>query len=406
MVSLFVIVHAFIFLLIFNTGFYARYFEDPISISYVYAADIFSGKIPYLDFNIEYPPLALVFMLIPRLFTTDTPAAYHMAFSAEMLVLDILIMLLLAAFSRRLGLAGWKTLGIYTIGLLAIGPILTKNFDLAAAFVTLLSLYAFVAGRYKTAWVALAAGVMTKLFPVVLIPLYLIYHWRHRQNKQAVTGMAVFGLTMAIIAAAPLFINASGFISSFTYHMERPLQLESLYSSVILFVRWLGSEPLYLAFSYGSYNIISPAADFFSSAALWITAGLLAAVYIAFDRFIRRRPGTAEGTDYGFMMYAAVTLLVFVVFNKVLSPQFLIWLLPLAALAQRDDWLPWLLFVFICFLTAMIYPNFYGGLLDGEPLLVGALLLRNIALVVLLFLLVRQVNYRQLRPGGVLVSPR
>lgn len=385
LITLFAVAHALIFLLVFNTGFYAKYFEDPISIAYIYAADIFAGKVPYIDFNIEYPPLALVFMLIPRLFA-DTPGGYHLAFSAEMLVLDVLIILLLAAFSRRLGLAGWKTLGIYTLGVLAVGPILTRGFDLAAAFLTLLSLYAFVTGKYKTAWVALAVGVMTKLYPVVLIPLYLIYHWRHLQNRQAVTGMGVFVLAAAGIAAVPLFISAGGFIASFTYHLERPLHMESLYSSVILFVRWLGSEPLYLVFSYGAYNIISPVADFFSSAAVGITGGVLAVVYIFFDRFIRR---TAEA-DYGFMMYAVVTLLVFVVFNKVLSPQFLIWLLPLTALVQRDGRLPWLLFVFICTLTALIYPNAYGGLLDGDPLLISALLLRNTTLVLLLFLMGRQ----------------
>src|SRR5262249_25657491 len=52
---------------------------DDTDIYYRYASMTWYGKVPYRDFHVEYPPLALVLFLVPRLVAQGV-TSYKLAF--------------------------------------------------------------------------------------------------------------------------------------------------------------------------------------------------------------------------------------------------------------------------------------------------------------------------------------
>lgn len=79
---------------------------------------------------------------------------------------------------------------------------------------------------------------------------------------------------------------------------------------------------------------------------------------------------------------------VLIVFNKVGSPQFMIWLAPVIVAGLVYDWKRWrtpaALLMGIAVVTFFIYPLFYTPLIHANPIMAGVLSIRNILLVLLL----------------------
>ena len=87
--------------------------------------------------------------------------------------------------------------------------------------------------------------------------------------------------------------------------------------------------------------------------------------------------------------------IVLIVFNKVGSPQFMIWLAPVIMVGLLHDRVRWripaLLTLGIAATTFVIYPLFYTPLIHANPIMAGVLTLRNVLLVILLGWTVRRI---------------
>ena len=328
----FALLHAFIFLVIFKNGIYRGFAETDISIPYLYASKMALGQMPYLDFPVEYPPAALLFMLIPRLFSPYAPS-YILGFTLEMLFFDLLAMLLICGLAGRLKLPLWKTLAVYTLAILAIGPLIINRFDLIPAVMLLGAVYAFMRGRSNIAWALLAAGTLTKLFPAVAAPLFLLYDLIRGQYRRAIRGIAIFGGTLAVIALPFLIISPGGFLESFTYHTQRGLQIESVLSSVLLLCQKLGLATLTVEHASGGTNVVSPLANALAAVTPVLMVVSLGLVYRLFYRRQKAAKNPPQADDFPqtkrLPEFALLAMLAFILSNKVLSPQFIIWCAPL-----------------------------------------------------------------------------
>ena len=393
-VAVFILIHAVIFSFIFTHGIYANYEITAFGVFYEYGTNIADGLIPYRDFAVEYPPLALLLLILPGL-AGPSVSAFSSMFIAEIVFIDLGMLVLMAVFARRFGLELWRTLGVYTLLLLAVGPIIMLRYDLVPAFMVLLSVYLLVTGRVKASWLTLGLAVMTKLYAVVLAPLFLLWHWRRGEKRELVHGGLVFAVTLAAVSVVPLIISAGGYVDSFLYHSDRPLQVESLYSSVMLAGERLGWWVTELSYGYGSVNIVEPGSGFFGGY-YWLFVGFgLPLVYWLFDRFLKKsaflknRHGERDNVSaLGLIAFSAAAICVFIIFNKVLSPQFIIWLLPLVPLLWRGNPWPWVMLFVIGWATAYVYPLNYIDLQRGEGAVTWVLLGRNLLLVGLAVVLV------------------
>ena len=178
--TLFIIVHVLIFILLFHFVYKIQY--TGTGIYFDYASKVLQGSLPYRDFTMEYPPFALFFFILPRLIAS-TYTSYAVAYQVLVLIFDIIGLCVVYSVARRLGKAPWKMLTIYTLAILAIGPIIAQQYDIFPAVLTLLALYYFWLGKHKTSWALLALGTLTKFYPAVIAPIFLIYYLRNRQYK-------------------------------------------------------------------------------------------------------------------------------------------------------------------------------------------------------------------------------
>jgi uncharacterized membrane protein len=394
--SLFVLAQVVIFLYVFQSGLYGKFLQEDFTLDYYYSTNIIHGLLPYRDFTVEYPPLAMLFTFLPRLVTSNL-TGYYWAYTVEMLIFSLIGLFIIAALAKEMCLSLWKTLGIYTLGLLAIGPLITVRFDIIPALITLSAVYALIKGHSNLAWALLAGGVLTKLYPVVLAPVFLIYQLQHQPKRQTVIGIATFAITLAILTLPALIISPSGLWHSLTYHAQRGLQIESTYASILELGYSFGLIPLNFTFDYGSINAVSPLANKIAGLSFAIMMIGLLAFYWFYYRGLKNRhrmDSKSQGFEYDralLLNYSLLAILVFILTSKVFSPQYIIWIFPFIPLVI-GNWRTTcgLLFIMVGLMTFFIYPKYYAGIEHGELITVVTLVLRNVVLVVMAFLVLRR----------------
>jgi uncharacterized membrane protein len=320
--------------------------------------------------------------------------SYIWAFIFEILVFDLLGIILISLMSKKLKLNRWYTLVIYTIALLAIGPLITIRFDLIPAIITLFSIYLFIKGQNKAAWTVLAIGTFTKLYPAILVPIFLIHLLQQHQKGKAIAGMAAFAITSAIIILPVLIMSPEGLWQSFAYHAQRGLQIESTYASFLELGYAFKFIKLDFVYNFGSWHLVSQLADIFAKASFAVTLLCLVAVYWFYykenkslaksisDQSIRMN---SEGL---LINYSIVIIIVFILTTKVFSPQFIIWIYPFIPLTMgRWGTVSALMFIMVGLMTFFVFPEYYESIRTGYLPVIIMLVLRNIAMILMAFLI-------------------
>ncbi len=388
----FILLRALIFLVFF---FLARQFYfDPGALELDFARHILEGKLPYRDFASEYPPLALISFLLPALICPTNPA-YIIAFALEMLVFDLATLGLIASLAPRLKFSVEYLLGVYTVLIIAVGPIVILRYDLLPATLTLAALTSFIDGGNLTAWLLTAFGASAKLYPVIIAPLMALNLFHRREIGKLIKGGIAFILTFLIINLPFYLLSPENFLDIFTYHAKRGLHAESSYASVLLIGRILGLNRVTGRFNFGSWNLASPLADRLADLSFYISASLLLTVYAIYFWKLGRKPEppkekpemTPAGTEL-FLRYGTLAVAIFLTTGKVLSPQYLIWLLPLLPVARgRCHTAQWLIFAAAGFTTQFIFPYNYINFETFNPPYVLVMAIRNALLIVLAVML-------------------
>jgi uncharacterized membrane protein len=283
----------------------------------------------YRDGAFEYPPYALAWVVLPHALSDDLES-FRFAFGLEMWLIDAVIkaLLLWRGMRARAGLSDLAPFLAYSVGSSALGHVLLQRYDLVPAALTLGAALAVAGGAALFGGILVAVGVGTKLYPALLIPMLAVFAWRggRRGLVRFVSGMAIAAVP-ALLAAfwMPWWRFAS-------YHMGRGLQAESPLASIVWALHFLG-VPAGWELVWRAFEVTGPLASRLAGPGrlLWAVATLacLASATLA----ARRLAQTSRHVSIADM--AAVFLLpiaAFVSTNTVLSPQFHLWLLPLAAL--------------------------------------------------------------------------
>lgn len=389
----FILLQVFLWTVVLQVLWYRDRSITDIPVYYEYAARIAQGMFPYRDFSSEYPPVAMLLFTLPRIVSGAGYGAFAFCFEAEMLAFSCGNVLLISVLAWR----RWQNVGrlagalaLYTFFILALGAIVTLRFDLAAAFIILAALTCYVTDRRLFAWALLGLGLMTKVVPVLIAPLFLALHWRRRQYGEMLTGpLVALGVT-AMIAIPFLLASPSGLAGAFLYHVERPLQIESTWASPLLVLHSLGIIPVDIMNSYGSHNVFSSGSETLALISAPVMALLLIGGYLLFWKNTSNCQQAGGNELAGpcaqdlLIRYSVLAVAMFIVGGKVLSPQFLIWLLPLMPLVTgKDRRLLLVLFTAVLLLTQWEFPTNYWGLYMLKTYMVLSVALRNLVLAAL-----------------------
>ena len=351
-----------------------------IALYQTYGERLAGGLVPYRDFGFEYPPGALPAIVLPAL-VTGTVHAYRIAFVAELALVGVVAVLLLDAVLRRLELPRRErilSLAVVALAPLLLGGVILTRFDLVPAALVLAALALAVTGRRRAAALVVGVGAAVKLYPALLLPPLAIDAWRRggRRELAIVLGLAVAPVALAYIAF--FAVAPDGVLDSLGRQIGRPLQIESVGAGLLLALHQAFGMGLGWTSGSGSQNLTGTGAGVL--AALQGVAQVVAVVlvWVAYAR----GPSTAERL----VRYGAASVVAFVALSKVLSPQFLVWLVllvPVVGGPRRRAALA--LTVVACALTAVWFPARYWDLVrDFDPLVSWLVLLRGLVLLGLL----------------------
>jgi uncharacterized membrane protein len=316
-------------------------------------AIVHHGLVPYRDFAVEYPPAALVVFVVPSLL-----GDYRVAFEVLMAACGVGLVAVVATI---------RPAAAYYVGLspVLVGSLILSRFDLWPALLATAALASLLGGRHRLGWALLGIAVAAKLWPVVLVPLALSWSLMHGRLRASLVGVAAFAVAVVPFAV----LGPHGVYESVRGQGDRPLQIESLGASLLttfgrpLVVTAHGSQSLA---GQGTLGAVFAVAQAVAIVALWVA--------------FLRGPVDRERL----LRYSAACVCAFVALGKVLSPQFLLWLVPLVPLVRgRRGVAATLLLSAALVLTQVWFPWRYWGYVEHFHL-AGVVLARNLTLLALL----------------------
>jgi hypothetical protein len=346
---------------------------------------ILSGEgTPYRDFEVEYPPLALGLM---KLVDRPTPLGTLTVLAVSQLALELATASVLAwAWSRRAAVV-YLVLGTPMV----LFPFPWVRIDLLSVFLAVLGLALLRRGRHEAGGgIALAASVFAKLWPVVLAPVMVL-----RRQWRGLTAWAVTGA--AALLAWVAWSGVDGIFQIVTFRGADGWQIESIPGIVLHALDPQGSTVEQGAWRTAASvppvlrTGISVAGLVVVGLAWWwarraVDPGVEAA---GVDRPVQVPEAAvvsgmtrADLVIEGLAPLAAVLALL--VFSTIISPQYVLWFLPFAALvtARGDWWIGGLALGVVGLSTLGL--GWIHGLIPGEWHAVAVIMARNVLLVALL----------------------
>ncbi|SLK15522.1 glycosyltransferase 87 family protein [Arthrobacter sp. P2b] len=251
---------------------------------------------------------------------------------------------------------------------------------ITAPIVLIALLYA--AERPVVAGILLSMATWIKVWPAaVLAPIVIA---SHKRIQVVLSGVAV----TAVVALGTWLSGGLPHIMDFlTNQGERGMQLEATFSTpwVWLSVFNLAGSKMADNTAINSTEVYGPGAG---TAAFLMQPLLILAAVGAAILLVRAMKRGAEREEL-FLEGSLMMVTAFIVFNKVGSPQFIIWLAPVIIAGLTHDWERWkvpaALLMGIAMTTFVIYPLFYTPLIHAHPVMAAILTTRNVLLVVLLW---------------------
>jgi hypothetical protein len=344
-----------------------------------------SGTYPVHDTQWQYPPAAALIFLVPQALT-HLGLSYIIAFFLFALAADLAVFTLLLGHADRNAAVDRAVphltgVWVWVIGGLAIGPLLLMRYDVIVTALAVGGLVAAPATTVRTRWslrgALIGLGTMVKAWPGTLI-LGLPPRGPGRRALAWAVGTA-------IVVTGILSLSLTGAFSFLTGQSDRGIEVESVLASPFMVAHWFG-YPVKVVHAYGSFQLSGPGVSAVASFAELLTVAGVGIVL--WWRLLRFRPRSWTPA----LMYdtAFTVVLVLVVTSRVLSPQYLIWLLGLAAVVltengplrratvvARPAWLT-VCCVMIC---QFEFPILFGEVMGGQFWGTALVALRNLVLV-------------------------
>lgn len=265
------------------------------------AEELDAGKIPYLEAANEYPVGTGLFMWIAS-WPVDNAHTFYAVNALFLMVFGLATAWLLyeTVRDRALFFAAAPTLALYAF----------LNWDLLAVALMTAAVVAFLRGRDAASGALVGLGAATKVFPALVLPPLVLDRVRARSLRAGALVLVAAGGTWLALNLPVLIASPSGWSWTFRFNAERPVHWATLWHVGCRVIPAVcRSVPL--------VNVLS----------LVLFVGAVLGVWYLKERSEPRFPAWTLGFPL---------LLLFLLTNKVYSPQYSLWLLPWFALVLPD----------------------------------------------------------------------
>ena len=250
---------------------------------------------------VEYPPVTGVIMWATSFLVSDGEDKFRNYFDVNALLIALLF-IATVVFLKKLKPQLWYLLPVAP----AVVASLYINWDLWAVISALAAIYYFDVGKYDKSAIALGLSIATKFFPIVLLlPIALIF-FRKSKIQELIRYIAITFATWLLINLPFIITTPTGWLRFFKLNSDRAADWGSIWHALEIF-----------GLKINHLNLISIIA--------------FAVVALAFTLFVYGIPEVPKLASIAFFIVA-----IFVTASKVYSPQYILWLTPLAILAMID----------------------------------------------------------------------
>jgi hypothetical protein len=303
------------------------------------------GHLGNLGYN-EYLPGAILFFLSLSPFSLNLVTA---------IILANLFLIGITAFIYKKWVSPKSALAFLVL-VLAFGPILLFRFELFVGLMVLISVLLFLKNRHDLSFFLLGLATITKIYPAIVLPIYLLILVKKKQFKIATISLWYYFL--AIISILTLFFwglgaNISGFIQALTIHSIKPVHVESTWGTVVTIFNLVFDHNN--AIGKGNWGIYGISPKYILLPLWFFNYFWIFPVAIYYLKLIRQkflpRPFDIAGV-----------ILVFLAFSKILTAQYLFWYVSLVPLFIKSRFYM-LLICAVLILSQIVYPLSYNELL-------------------------------------------
>ncbi|MGW3953727.1 glycosyltransferase 87 family protein [Streptomyces sp. NPDC004752] len=321
------------------------------------------GTFPLDDVTWQYPPAAALAVLAPGILPF---LSYPTAFFLLALLADLAVLALLGYAGRRPGKSP-RGAWVWVVGLPLLGPTAYARYDVMVTAVAVAALFAGTR-RPRMMGALVGFGAMVKVWPaLLLVGAVRLRAW----GAAAATAAGVAALFAVAMPGAFAFL---------AFQRDRGTEVESLGALVFHVARHFGWRGEVLL-NYGSVEFLGPYVGLMSTVALTLSGaafGWLLLWRLAAHPDTRFRPHTLADTAF-------TAVLLFTTTSRVISPQYMVWLIGLAAVCVsfRGTRMgrPALLVLAATLVTVLEFPVGFSHVVAGDWYGTGLLFLRNGLLV-------------------------
>ncbi|OBJ73299.1 glycosyltransferase family 87 protein [Mycobacterium sp. 1274756.6] len=317
--------------------------------------------------------LAKTYTAASKLFALPVVAEVVMFFNVVALGLAMAWLVTVWASARLAGRRIWDA------ALVAASPLLIfqafTNFDALTVAFAVGGMLAWARRRPALAGALFGLGAAAKLFPVLLLGPVLVLAVRTGKGRAAAQAVIAAVAAWLVVNLPIMVLFPAGWLEFFRLNRRREADLDSLYNVVASFTGWRGFDP--------GLGFWEPPTVLNTVVAVLFVLCCAGIAYVGLTA--PQRPRVAQ---LAFLVVAA-----FLLTNKVWSPQFSLWLVPLAVLAlpHRRVLLAWMTVDAVVWVPRMYY--LFGEHNHGLPeqWFTATVLVRDVAVMVLCALVIRQI---------------
>jgi hypothetical protein len=266
---------------------------------------------------------------------TDDVQVYYAIFAAMDIIAMFLVGYLLIKICRVHTKYWYLILIVYMLVTAIYCDHAVRKFDIIAVVVMTLSIYLFLNKRYELSIIMAVVGALIKIFPVILIPVFIIMVLKDRDAlKSTMKGLVVcigIGLVAvaAIVATGMMSLdNITGFISSQNARSFHMCSTVGALSAMVC--EWTGKPTSYVI-EANTLDVKNYICDALIGG--WMTVfaiSLIVVIILVAYLYLRNPPIDSDEDYFKFLTAASLALMiVFLLMNKVFSTTYLQWSYPL-----------------------------------------------------------------------------
>ncbi len=271
-------------------------------------------------------------------------------------VINLVLILLIAYFILKV--TSLKNIVILSLILLSIGPILFFRFDLLVVLLTIISFYFFQKEKYFSSIFVLACATLVKVYPVIFLPYLLLIVLKKNNLKTAVKLLTTYFVSILSLLIVYLFlfqISLENFQYSLNFHALKPVHTESIWATILTLISLIAKNlypDLISAFGINGLSEKDWLLPLWFYNYIWFLPVGLFYVWIVKSKNILK--------TFDIRIPISI-LLIFLIFSKVLSHQYLLWFLLLIPLISYKKLTSsaWIINILLIILTNLLHQFVY-----------------------------------------------